>query len=129
MNSERTWETIESGPYDYQEALHPVVKKNYGKWLYHEMVRPGVLKHTAKSGDFLFTVRAGTPRQDSVDLIRRICNIADRYADGYLRFTVRNNVELMTPHEENVGVLIKELEAIGLPVGGIGPCVSAVAHT
>ncbi len=129
MNSKRTWKTIESGPYDYQDTLHPVVKKNYGKWQYHEMVRPGVLKHVAESGDFLFTVRAGTPRQDSVDLIRRICDIADRYADGYLRFTVRNNVELMTPHEENVELLIKELEAIGLPVGGAGPCVSAVAHT
>ena len=129
MNSERTWKTIESGPYDYKDALHPVVKKNYGKWQYHEMPRPGVLKHVAESGDLLFTVRAGTPRQDSVDLIRRICDIADKYADGYLRFTVRNNVEFMTPHEENVELLIEELEAIGLPVGGIGPCVSAVAHT
>lgn len=129
MNSERTWKTIESGPYDYQNALHPVVKKNYGKWQYHEMPRPGVLKHVAESGDLLFTVRAGTPRQDSVDLIRRICDIADKYADGYLRFTVRNNVEFMTPHEENIELLIEELEAIGLPVGGIGPCVSAVAHT
>lgn len=129
MNSERTWKTIESGPYDYQEALHPVVKKNYGKWHYHEMPKPGVLKHFAESGDILFTVRAATPRQDSVDLIRRICDIADRYADGYLRFTVRNNVEFMTPHEANVELLIKELEAIGLPVGGAGPCVSSMAHT
>jgi sulfite reductase beta subunit len=129
MNSERTWKTIESGPHDYQEALHPVVKKNYGKWHYHEMPKPGVLKHIAESGDILFTVRAATPRQDSVDLIRRICDIADRYADGYLRFTVRNNVEFMTPHEANVDLLIKEIEAIGLPVGGAGPCVSAMAHT
>ncbi|MGL1931530.1 MAG: dissimilatory-type sulfite reductase subunit beta [Desulfotalea sp.] len=129
MNSERTWKTIESGPYDYQEALHPVVKKNYGKWQYHELIKPGVLKHIAASGDFLFTVRAGTPRQDSVDLIRDMCDIADRYCDGFLRFTVRNNVEFMTPHAENVELIIKDLETIGLPVGGIGPCVSAVAHT
>lgn len=129
MNTERTWKTIESGPYDYQGALHPVVKKNYGKWQHHEMPGPGVLKHVAESGDILYTVRAGTPRQDSVDLIRRICDIADRYADGYLRFTVRNNVELMTPHEANVALLVEALEAIGLPVGGAGPCVSAVAHT
>jgi sulfite reductase beta subunit len=129
MNVERTYKTVEYGPYDYQDALHPVVKKNYGKWKYHEMPKPGVLKHIAESGDILFTVRAGTPRQDSVDLIRRMCDIADKYADGYLRFTVRNNVELMTPDEEKVELLIKELEAIGLPVGGAGPCVSAVAHT
>jgi sulfite reductase beta subunit len=129
MNGERTYKTVEYGPYDYQDALHPVVKKNYGKWKYHEMPKPGVLKHIAESGDILFTVRAGTPRQDSVDLIRRICDIADKYADGYLRFTVRNNVELMTPDEKKVELLIQELEKIGLPVGGAGPCVSAVAHT
>jgi sulfite reductase beta subunit len=129
MNSKRTWQTVESGPHDYQDALHPVVKKNYGKWKYHEILTPGILKHTAESGDTLFTVRAGTPRQDSVDLIRRLCDIADRHADGYLRFTPRNNVEFMTPDEEKVKLLVKELEAINLPVGGIGPCVTSVAHT
>ena len=129
MSSERTWQTVESGPYDYQDALHPVVKKNYGKWKFHEILTPGILKHTAESGDTLFTVRAGTPRQDSVDFIRRLCDIADRHADGFLRFTPRNNVEFMTPDEEKVELLVKELEAINLPVGGIGPCVTSVAHT
>jgi len=129
MSDDRTWKTIESGPYDYQDALHPVVKKNYGQWHYHEIKKPGVLKHFAKSGDVLFTVRAGTPRQDSVDLIRRLCDIADKFADGYLRFTPRNNVEFMTPDEAKVDLLIRAVEAIGLPVGGIGPCITAVAHT
>jgi sulfite reductase beta subunit len=64
-----------------------------------------------------------------VDFIRRLCDIADRHADGYLRFTPRNNVEFMTPNEEKVELLVKELEAINLPVGGIGPCVTSVAHT
>lgn len=129
MTDEHPWRTIESGPYDYRQALHPVVRKNYGAWKHHHILRPGVMKHTAAGGDVLFTVRAGTPRQDSVDLIRRICDIADRWADGYLRFTMRNNVELMTPHEENVEPLIAALQAIGLPVGGIGPCVTNIAHT
>jgi sulfite reductase beta subunit len=35
----------------------------------------------------------------------------------------------MTPNEEKVELLVKELEAINLPVGGIGPCVTSVAHT
>jgi sulfite reductase beta subunit len=129
MNGARTYKTVEYGPYDYQDALHPVVKKNYGKWKYHEMPKPGVLKHIAESGDILFTVRAGTPRQDSVDFIRRLCDIADKHADGYLRFTVRNNVEFMTADEAKVELLVKDLTAIGLPIGGAGPCVSAVAHT
>jgi sulfite reductase beta subunit len=129
MSSEREWETVESGPHDYQDALHPVVRRNYGKWKYHELLKPGIFKHVGESGDELFTVRAGTPRQDSVDLIRRLCDVADRHADGYLRFTPRNNVEFMTPDEEKVELLVRDLEAMGFPVGGAGPCVTAVAHT
>ncbi|MEN8141958.1 MAG: dissimilatory-type sulfite reductase subunit beta [Thermodesulfobacteriota bacterium] len=129
MAMKREWQTVESGPHDYKDALHPVVQKNYGKWQYHQMPRPGVLKHVAQGGDVLYTVRAGTPRQDSVDLIRRICDIADKYCDGFLRFTVRNNVELMTPDEAKVAAIIKALTEIGLPVGGVGPCVTSVHHT
>ena len=129
MSDQIPWKTIESGPYDYRQALHPVVVKNYGQWKRHEIPRPGVLKHIARSGDVLYTVRAGTPRQNSVDLVRQLCDLADQYADGYLRFTVRNNVEFMTADESNVEFLIQGLEAIGLPVGGIGPCVTNLAHT
>ena len=123
------WKAIESGPHSYEEALHPVVKKNYGRWKYHEAPRPGVLVHVAESGDRLYTVRAGTPRQDTVDMIRRMCDLADKYADGFLRFTTRNNVEFMTADESRVEPLIEELEATGFPVGGAGPCISAVSHT
>ena len=56
---ERTWKTIESGPHTYQDALHPVVAKNYGKWKYHELLKPGVMVHYGESGDALYTVRAG----------------------------------------------------------------------
>ena len=126
---ERTWKTVESGPYPYKEGLHPVVKKNYGKWKYHEYPRPGVLKHVAASGDVLYTVRAGTPRQDSVDFIRALCDVADKYADGYLRFTTRNNVEFLTPDEEKIQPMIDDLESRGIPVGGTGKTVSPVAHT
>jgi sulfite reductase beta subunit len=112
MSDKSPWKTIESGPYDYRQVLHPVVRKNYGTWKSHEIPKPGVLKHTAASGDVLYTVRAGTPRQDSVDLIRKICDIADRFADGYLRFTMRNNVELMTAKEENV----EDVKELGLSV-------------
>ncbi len=128
-SSERTWKTVESGPYPYKEGLHPVVKKNYGKWKYHEYPRPGVLKHVAESGDVLYTVRAGTPRQDSVDFIRGLCDVADKYADGYLRFTTRNNVEFLTPDEEKIQPMIDDLESRGIPVGGTGKAVSPVAHT
>ncbi|MCP4233141.1 MAG: dissimilatory-type sulfite reductase subunit beta, partial [Aestuariibacter sp.] len=127
--AKRTWKTVESGPHSYEEALHPVSKKNYGQWSYHETPKPGVLKHVAHSGDVLYTVRAGTPRQETVDLLRRLCDVADKYADGFMRFTMRNNVEMMTADESKVEPMIEALEKLGLPVGGVGPCITSIAHT
>ncbi|MBF0340967.1 MAG: dissimilatory-type sulfite reductase subunit beta [Magnetococcales bacterium] len=129
MATERIWKTIENGPHALDPFLHPVSIKNYGQWQYHERPRPGVLKHVAKSGDVLYTVRAATHRQVTVDIIRRLCDLADRYAEGHLRWTVRNNVEFMTSEAANVDPLIAALEAAGHPVGGTGPSVSAIAHT
>ncbi|MBI1865221.1 MAG: dissimilatory-type sulfite reductase subunit beta, partial [Nitrospirae bacterium] len=51
--------------------LHPLMVKNYGKWKYHEKVKPGVLKHVAESGDAIYTVRAGSPRTLSADTVRK----------------------------------------------------------
>ena len=49
------------GPPHYEQFLPPVIKKNYGQWKYHRILRPGVMVHVAESGDELFTVRAGSP--------------------------------------------------------------------
>lgn len=84
------------GPRDFREFLPPVIKNNYGKWLYHEIIEPGVLVHVAESGDEVYTVRCGTARLMSITLIREMCEVADKHCDGYLRFTTRNNVEFMT---------------------------------
>jgi sulfite reductase beta subunit len=56
--------------------------------------------HVGESGDKLFTVRAGSPRlwrwrQDP--LVR---DLADKYCDGHLRFTSRNNVEFLLTDEK-----------------------------
>ena len=42
---------IECGVPDNQQYLHPLLKKNYGDWRYHDRPRPGVLHHVAHSGD------------------------------------------------------------------------------
>ena len=127
--AKRTYKTVESGPYDYWEELHPVVRKNYMQWVSHSNPRPGLLINTAQSGDVIYTVRAGTQRQNTVDNLRLLCDIADKYADGHLRFTVRNNVEFMTDKEENIEPLMAELEKQGFPVGGTRNSVTAIAHT
>jgi dissimilatory sulfite reductase beta subunit len=35
----------------------PVIKENKGKWLYHEILEPGVLMHVSETGGKVFTVR------------------------------------------------------------------------
>ncbi len=74
------------GPPNYKTMLPPVIERNYGNWLYHEILKPGVLMHVSGSGEALYSVRAGSPRLVSTDHIREICEIADKYCNGYLRF-------------------------------------------
>ena len=64
------------------QFLHPALLKNYGNWRYHDRPRPGVLHHVAHGGDEVWSVRAGTQRQMDVHTIRKLCDIADRYAEG-----------------------------------------------
>ncbi|MBF0153880.1 MAG: dissimilatory-type sulfite reductase subunit beta [Magnetococcales bacterium] len=120
----------DQGAPDYKVNLHPVMLKNYGKWDYHERVRPGVLVHVAESGDKIWTIRAGSPRTLSADKVREICAIADKYCKGFLRFTTRANVEFLVDNEASIQPLINEVEgSLKFPVGGTGPSVSNVAHT
>ncbi|MFP4368794.1 MAG: dissimilatory-type sulfite reductase subunit beta [Bacteroidota bacterium] len=117
------------GPPHYEQFLPPTVKKNYGTWKYHEILKPGVMVHVSESGDKLFTIRAGSPRLLSTDKIRKIAAVAEKYCDGYLRFTSRHNIEYMTDKEENIEPIIQEIEALGHPVGGLGNAISNIVHT
>jgi sulfite reductase beta subunit len=85
--------------------------------------------HVAESGDKLFTVRAGSPRLLGTKRIRKYAELADKYCDGYLRFTSRHNVEFLLTDESKIKPLIKELADLGHPVGGIGPAISSIVHT
>ncbi len=75
------------GPKKYDQFYPPVIAANKGKWLYHEILKPGVLVHVSETGDEVYTVRCGGARLMSVTHIREICEIADKHCDGYLRFT------------------------------------------
>jgi len=117
------------GPPSYEKFLHPLIKKNYGAWKYHETVAAGVLCHVAESGDRLYTVRAGSPRILSIETLRMFADLADKYCDGYLRFTSRNNVEFLLAKKENIEPLVKELHAANFPVGGTNNSISNIVHT
>jgi sulfite reductase beta subunit len=124
------------GPLKYDKFYPPVIAANKGKWLYHEILQPGVLVHVAESGDEVYTVRAGGARLMSVTHIREICEIADKHCDGYLRFTTRNNIEFMVDDKSKVQPLIDDLESrkfdggsFKFPVGGTGAGITNIVHT
>lgn len=117
------------GPPHYEKFLPPIIKKNYGQWKYHQVLKPGVMVHVAESGDKLFTVRAGSQRLLGITRIREFADLADKYCGGYLRFTSRNNVEFLLTDESKIEPLIADLKKLGHPVGGIGNSISAIVHT
>jgi dissimilatory sulfite reductase beta subunit len=124
------------GPRKYDEFYPPVIAKNKGQWLYHEVLKPGVLVHVAKSGDEVYTVRCGGARLMSVTLIREICEIADKHCEGYVRWTTRNNIEFMVDSKDKVQPLIDDLESrkfdagsFKFPIGGTGAGISNIVHT
>ncbi len=124
------------GPRKYDEFYPPVIAANKGKWLYHEILKPGVLVHVSETGDKVFTVRVGGARLMSTMLINEICDIADKHCDGYVRWTTRNNVEFMVDEESKVEPLVTDLESrkfeggsFKFPVGGTGAGVTNIIHT
>lgn len=120
----------DQGAPDYTKNLHPSMAKNYGKWADHERVKPGVLLYTAENGDTLYVVRAGSPRTMSPTTVRKICDIADRFCKGYLRFSMRTNVEFMVENKDDVEPLIEAIKTeLGFPIGGTGPSISNISHT
>jgi dissimilatory sulfite reductase beta subunit len=126
MSAERK---TDIGPPHYEQFLPPVIKANYGKWTYHEILKPGVLMHVGESGDKLFSVRAATARIASIETLRLFADLADEFSDGYLRWTSRNNVEFLLTDETKIDPLIAKLKAQGYPVGGMGASITNVVHT
>ncbi|MDH3346759.1 MAG: dissimilatory-type sulfite reductase subunit beta [Desulfobulbaceae bacterium] len=119
------------GPPKYDKFLPPVILNNKGKWLYHEILEPGVLVHVSETGDEVYTIRVGSARLISIEHIREMCDIADKHCDGYLRFTTRNNAEFMVDAKDKVAPLLEDLKSRGnkFPVGGTGACVTNPVHT
>lgn len=117
------------GPPSYDKFLSPLIKKNYGKWKYHENVAPGVLCHVSESGDRLYSVRAASPRLTSIQTLRFFADLADKYCGGYLRFTSRNNIEFLLEDKTKIEPLKKVLAAAGFPVGGTNNAISNIVHT
>jgi len=124
------------GPRYFEEFYPPIIKANKGKWLYHEVIEPGVLVHVSETGDEVYTVRVGGCRIMSVSMIREICDIAEKHCDGYVRWTTRNNIEFMVDSKDKVEPLKKDLASrkfaagsFKFPIGGTGTSITNIVHT
>jgi dissimilatory sulfite reductase beta subunit len=117
------------GPPDFKNFLPAVIKENYGKWKYHEIVKPGVLVHVSESGAKIWSVRIGSPRLISTATIREYADMAEKYCGGHLRFTSRHNVEFLVSDESQLEPLQEELKKLGRPVGGTGNSITSIVHT
>ena len=122
-------EPIESGVPDPFQYMHPTLRRNFGQWKYHDRPRPGVLHHVSKNDEHIWTVKAATARQLDVFTMRTLCDIADEFSGGNIRFTMRGNVEFMVTDESQVEPLIKRAVEAGFPVGGTGNSVTMPSHT
>ncbi|MCB2187396.1 MAG: dissimilatory-type sulfite reductase subunit beta [Deltaproteobacteria bacterium] len=117
------------GPPKYDEMWPDVIKNNYGKWLFHEILEPGVLMHKAEGGDELFTVRVAGARLMTTMLTEKLCKVADEFCGGFFRFTTRNNIEFMVTDKAKIEPLKKALADLGLPAGGTGHSITNIVHT
>jgi len=129
MADEKPKRITDIGPPKYEKFLHPLIKKNYGQWKFHESMGPGVYYHEAESGDRIYSVRAASPRLLSIQTIRLFAGLADKYCGGYLRWTSRNNVEFLLDNPDNIEPLKKELFDNNYPVGGTDNSISNIVHT
>ena len=117
------------GPPHYSKFLPPVIKENYGKWKSHDFPQPGVLRHVSETGAEIYSVRIGSPRIISTLFTRDLCEIADKFCEGYLRFTSRHNVEFLVSDKAKLQPLMAELKKYGLPAGGTGHSITNIVHT
>ncbi len=117
------------GPPKYDKFLPPIIKDNYGKWKYHEILEPGVLMHVSESGAKVFSVRGGSGRLVTTDFIKDVCGLADKFCDGYLRFTSRNNIEFLLTDQGKIAGLKDACKKMGIPIGGTGHSVTSIVHT
>jgi sulfite reductase beta subunit len=124
------------GPRHFWQYFPPVIKNNYGKWAYHDILEPGIVVHVSETGDKVFTVRCGAARFITSEMVREICDIADKHCDGYVRFTTRNNIEFMVDSSDKLEALKKDLQSrkfvsgsYKFPIGGTGAGVTNIVHT
>ncbi len=83
-----------------------------------------------RRGDELWIDRCGTQRILDIFTLRKLCDIGDEFADGYIHFTIRSNAEYLFLMGAKVEPSIKAITDAGFIVGGTKNfCCDDFSHT
>ena len=85
--------------------------------------------HVSETGAEIYSVRIASPRLITTMFARELCDLADKYCGGHLRFTSRHNVSSWYPTSPSSEGLKADLVKAGLPKGGTGHSVTNIVHT
>ena len=104
---------IESGVPDPFPWMHPIMKKNYGNWKYHERPRPGVLRHVAHGGEAQLHGRrlqgnaatSGMASDPGPQLVvKGHAELHGHAATGHLLEDAAAHIDLGAYHDDDTGV-------------------------
>ncbi|MGI9951737.1 hypothetical protein V3F56_05170 [Moorellaceae bacterium AZ2] len=106
---------------DFRRELPPYLQEKAGSWVWHEEVRPGIIKHIARDGTELWSVRILLPPNGllAAASLRKLADFIRKYALAGRR-TFRQGFELVGVDPSRLDALLKELAAAGFLVGGTG---------
>ncbi|SMB98686.1 sulfite reductase beta subunit [Thermanaeromonas toyohensis ToBE] len=106
---------------DFRRELPSCLQEMAGNWVWHKIVRPGVIKHVGRDGSILLSVRVLLPPNGllSASSLRLLASWIRKYALVGRR-TSRQSFELVGVDPVKLDMLLKEIYQSGFLVGGTG---------
>ncbi|MBC7326189.1 MAG: hypothetical protein H5T99_12905, partial [Moorella sp. (in: Bacteria)] len=106
---------------DYRQEIPAELLQRRGTWVWHEQVRPGVIRHVGADGNELLTVRILLPPNGllSATTLRQLARWIREYALTGRR-TSRQGFEFVGVKAEKLEGFLAELQSAGFPAGGTG---------
>jgi sulfite reductase beta subunit len=106
---------------DFRDHLPVLLQENYGRWVRHETLGPGVYRHLTADGTACLTVRILMPPNGfmSAQTLRLLAGWIRAYAQTGRR-TSRQAFELVGVAPDRLENLLAEVRAHGFAVGGTG---------
>ena len=118
------------GPPKYEKFLPPIVKKNYGKWAYHEIPEPGVLLHVGGvRGQALLGARGEPASRWPSPPSASSPTSPTSTATATCASPAATTWSSCSPTSRRSSPSRRSCSKLGYPVGGTGNAISNIVHT